>query len=251
MSSATMRDAIALSLRYQDLIFTLARCDLLLRDQMTFVRADVTALPETIQAFVVDHLIASMWSALKQLGGLPEHARIETTRPRPPDANAYNRVLGVAPRFGAAENLIGFDDAFLDAPRPAVAASTLEICERQCAELLARRRAQIGAAGVVRQRLSRATGVLPGMAMVATDLNVSIRTLHRALSAGHTNFRALTEQVRHERAETLLATPSMKLREIATDLGYASTASFSRAFRHAHGLAPGAWRRQHAPPPRR
>jgi AraC-like DNA-binding protein len=44
-------------------------------------------------------------------------------------------------------------------------------------------------------------------------------------------------------AKRLLATRNLHLTEVAERAGYASAEAFSRAFRRAAGLAPGAWRR--------
>jgi AraC-like DNA-binding protein len=43
-------------------------------------------------------------------------------------------------------------------------------------------------------------------------------------------------------AAGLLAQSEMKVAAIATDVGYNSEAAFSRAFKKATGMAPGAWR---------
>jgi AraC-like DNA-binding protein len=49
-------------------------------------------------------------------------------------------------------------------------------------------------------------------------------------------------QWRMQVAANRLADSTAKLAAIATEVGYASEAAFSRAFKRATGLSPGAWR---------
>jgi transcriptional regulator GlxA family with amidase domain len=51
--------------------------------------------------------------------------------------------------------------------------------------------------------------------------------------------------VRLARARELVESGRMPLKEIAGSLGYLDLSSFARAFRRAHGLAPGAFRKRH------
>jgi AraC-like DNA-binding protein len=245
MSSPTTRGVLDLTLRYQDLTFTLARADQVRRGGTTLLRIDPSALPEGIRRFVVDHGIATAWVTLLELnGGRLPGARIELEHSRPRYAERYRELLGVEPRFGGGGNHISLPDALLDQPRPLADPVALELCERDCRKLLDRRRAEGGARGLVYDRLSRATGLMPSMAMVAFDLNMSVRTLRRALGAEGTSFRAIDETVRRERAEELLVDHQLGVEQIAESLGYASSAGFVRAFRRWHGTTPGRWRKR-------
>jgi AraC-like DNA-binding protein len=245
MSSPTLRGTLEITLRYQDLTFTLARAEQVREGSTTCLRIDASELPPDIRRFVVDHAIATAWVALAALSGSDLHlARIVLGHRRPEYAHRYRELLGVDPRFDGPGNWIALDDALLDKPRPQADPVALEMCERDCRALLERRHAEGGARGIVYDRLSRATGVMPSMAMVASDLTVSVRTLRRALEAEGTSFRAIDETVRRERAEALLVDRQMTLEQIASSLGYATSAALVRAFRRWHGTTPGQWRRQ-------
>lgn len=56
---------------------------------------------------------------------------------------------------------------------------------------------------------------------------------------------AFVEQLRLQQAQTLLATTSMPLKQIAGQLGFATPASFSLAFRRLTGLTPGSYRAEY------
>jgi AraC-like DNA-binding protein len=245
MSSPTLRGTLEIALRYQDLTFTLARAEQVSQDGTTCLRIDASELPQEIRQFVVDHAIATAWVTLAALSESDlARARIVLSHPQPPYAPSYRALLGVEPSFGGPGNWIALDDALLDQPRPQADPVALEMCERDCRALLARRHAEGGARGIVYDRLSRASGVMPSMAMVASDLTVSVRTLRRALEAEGTSFRAIDEMVRRERAESLLVDRQMTLEQIAASLGYATSAALVRAFRRWHGTTPGRWRRE-------
>jgi len=83
---------------------------------------------------------------------------------------------------------------------------------------------------------------MPSMTMVASDLNMSVRTLRRSLEAEGTSFRAIDQAVRRQRAEELLAEDQLSLERIAEFLGYATSAAFVRAFKRWRGTTPGRWR---------
>ncbi len=78
----------------------------------------------------------------------------------------------------------------------------------------------------------------------ALALDMSIRSLQRALDRDGTDFRTLTNAVRTRRASELLGGTTASITEIALDLGYTSPANFARAFRKATGRAPAEFRRQ-------
>jgi AraC-like DNA-binding protein len=75
------------------------------------------------------------------------------------------------------------------------------------------------------------TGLLATLDDVAEAFNMSTRRLRRKLESEGTSFRLIVEDVRHQLALQLLEATDMKLDELAIQLGYADTASFTRAFR--------------------
>ena len=200
-------------------------------------------IAQLIRRFVVDHAIATAWTALTDLnGGVIAQGRIVLAHPPPTYARRYVDLLGTEPEFDGPGTFIELENSFLDRPRPATDPVALQVCEKECRALLARREAEGGTRGLVYDRLSRSNGVVPSMTMVASDLNMSERTARRHLEAEGTSFREIEQQVRRERAEALLAEPGLTLTEVATSLGYWSESGFVRAFRRWHDTTPGRWR---------
>ncbi|WP_186395621.1 AraC family transcriptional regulator [Stappia sp. TSB10GB4] len=74
--------------------------------------------------------------------------------------------------------------------------------------------------------------------VIAADLNMSVRSLRRRLVEEGTSFRRVLQETRQARAEALLEDSGMPLAAAAQVLGYADTATFSRAFKQWTGAAP-------------
>ena len=75
---------------------------------------------------------------------------------------------------------------------------------------------------------------------------MSVRTLQRRLGEEGTSFAALVDEARHALSRELLGGTDLPLVEVASNLGFAEFATFSRAFKRWTGLAPGAYRQRHA-----
>jgi AraC-like DNA-binding protein len=168
--------------------------------------------------------------------------RVDARHPEPPHADLYEEVFGVRPRFGADANHGVFDAALLDLPMPQANELTAQVCEAQCAEILAHRRARSGVAEQVRTLLASPAGPL-SMPVVARALHASPRTLRRRLADEGTSFRALAEEVTMAFAEEMLTDPTLSYDDIAARLGYSDGSSLTRAFVRIHGVPPRRFRR--------
>ena len=73
---------------------------------------------------------------------------------------------------------------------------------------------------------------------VARRLGISERSLRRQLAAEGDSFRALVDEVRRVKAESLLKESDTPIGEIALLLGFSDTSAFSRAFRRWCGISP-------------
>jgi AraC-like DNA-binding protein len=85
-----------------------------------------------------------------------------------------------------------------------------------------------------------------GLTDIAAAVRLNARTLQRRLSDANTTFSQLVEDVRLTAAMSMVADTSMKVHDIALQLGYADQANFTRAFRRWAGVSPQAYRRQQA-----
>ena len=95
----------------------------------------------------------------------------------------------------------------------------------------------------VRGHLQRARPAWPDLAATADALHLSTSTLQRRLAAEGLSFRMLKDQLRLDLAIVRLNTTNDSLAVVATDLGFADSPAFQRAFKHWTGSAAGAYRR--------
>jgi AraC-like DNA-binding protein len=82
----------------------------------------------------------------------------------------------------------------------------------------------------------------PTMDSVAKTLGMSARSLRRRLCEEETDFRVLVERARADHAKRALAAGHLSVQEAAYELGFATPAAFTRAFRRWTGLSPSAFR---------
>jgi AraC-like DNA-binding protein len=81
------------------------------------------------------------------------------------------------------------------------------------------------------------------LAMVARALSSSPRQLERAFRAcGNTTFRAELTRVRLTEAARLLAAQPLVVSDVAHRVGFRQAPHFCKAFNHAFGMSPGAYR---------
>ena len=162
---------------------------------------------------------------------------------QPRDLREYQRIFGLAPRFGEPVTKLVFPASVLDLPiamgnpelrviAEAQAASALKALDSE-AEILRRTRRAI------EQRLGGEHAALDDIAAL---LGMTGRTLHRRLADCGCNFRELADAVRRARAEALLRDPAISLAEIAFLLGYGEQSTFQHAFKRWTGQTPGEFR---------
>lgn len=248
LSSRTLRDAALLAQRYLPLTFAFTDIRLHEDGERAQLAFGEPALPPPLRRCLVERDMAAAMHLLDELlgpGALVDRVQLRRPAPPPAEAAAYAQAFGVMPAFGAAHDSFGFERAALDRPLARGNALTRALCEEQCRELVARRRAAGGrVAAAVRARLLQASdATLHDMRAMAAALHTSERTLRRQLQQEGQSFRALLDEVRAARAADWLAAGTLTQEQIAERLGFADASSFSQAFKRWHGRPPAALRR--------
>ena len=244
ISSATVRAAIEVALRFADLSLVLAKYSLHEDDDSAEFHIDIAHIPAHLRQFVLERqflitllLIRSMMSE-------------QIIRPRDiyltVDTLPFTQMPAIIQEsrlhLGASANRLVFDRAVLDRATPQANAATAQFCVRQCEELLDQRKQQSGFAGQVRALLLAHIGQMPSLQAAAQHFNMSPRTFRRRLDDEQASFRALLEETRAGVAMELLATAQLSVESVAERMGYAETASFIHAFKRWTGSTPGKYR---------
>lgn len=244
MSSATGADALGLARRFLPLTYaftSIAHRRAGAIDELIFEAPD--DLEPAMQRFAVERAMGATSRLLRDvLGGdfrLTEFQLRYVAPPAGPRRSAPTQVLGAAIRYGAAANALSFACQYLAQPLSQANAVTAAMCERMCAELLARRRTRLDTVAFVREHLAALPpGQAPDLSEMARLLNISERTLKRRLQQEGASFRSISSAVRHARAEQLMSEGRMTKTEIAAELGFSDLSSFSQAFKRWRGAAP-------------
>ena len=247
LSSATAGDALALALRFIPLTFAFCRISGGLEGEMCKVTFDEPDLEPAIQRFLVERDVAAACRLMGEtFGSQFVLSRFTLKHTVPPGAIGRadkSRTGGVRPEFGASSNGLSFDSRLLSLRLPQANPVTVAMCERACEELMARRRARLGAGESVRQYLGAAPlNMAPDLSQAARMLGLGDRTLKRRLQDEGTSFRLLLAEVRGHQANALLADAGLSLTEIAERMGFSDLSSFSQAYKRWFGFAPSAGR---------
>jgi AraC-like DNA-binding protein len=153
------------------------------------------------------------------------------------------RAFGCQVRFARRHNTLRFPVSALRSAPAAANRAIAEQIRKYAAALLARvvsDRVEDLAADVIRTLL--VDGIRPDRLIVARRLNMSERTLKRRLGQEKTTFKLVRDRVRAETAEALLSNQSLKIGAVAQCVGFAETASFTRAFSRWSGFSPARYR---------
>jgi AraC-like DNA-binding protein len=186
-----------------------------------------------------EYSISAMFSLARQYtAGAIELSEVRFEHPRAGAYGLYRDYFGCDVFFEQDTNLLAFPVRHL-AHRGRVLSPVLHpIMEDHL-----RRRADSSGEGSVIDRIKAliASAPLespPHISAVAARLGLSLPTLHRRLRAAGTSWRALLDDHRMAAAARMLRETSRSVADVALAVGYAESASFSRAFTRHFGQSP-------------
>lgn len=242
-TSRTLREALERCLRYLPLSTAYCRFWPVIDEREFAFCADPGAIPQHLRQFLLERDTATAVNLVKELSLSGIRPRgLEYEGPAPAHAACIEALCGIAPRYGGARNAIVLRREDAEIPLPMYDAHLARLLDDQCRAQLKRRQVS-GATGQVRQLILGPLGLVASIEDVAQHIAMAPRSLRRKLEEEGTSFRDLVEAERRQLAVQLLQGTQMKLDEIALQLGYGDTASFTRAFRRWFGQAPGEYRK--------
>ncbi len=195
-----------------------------------------------LEVFIMESLLTGLGQMAQLLIGTPLQASIEVRYPEPKHFRGFAHLWPGPVRFSRRKNRLAFSATLLDAPL----SMTDDFASR---EAVLRCEAELAALGetssllaVVRKQIRNRNRGFLSLTELADLRGVSTRTLKRNLAEHGTSFQILLDELRRDRAIELLERPDYTVERVATELGYADTANFRRAFNRFMGCSPGAWR---------
>ncbi|MGY1745360.1 AraC family transcriptional regulator ligand-binding domain-containing protein [Blastococcus sp. SYSU D00695] len=206
------------------------------RDTATF-RVTTWGPPRPAHAHVVEMYVADTTLLVQRMTGAPVPVLDMELRHRPADPERFERLVGCAPRTGAATDRWTVEGGVLDRPMPRAD----PVLSRFLEGLLVPRAAPYLHADQTTRRVrelldARLPGVAPTLAEAARALTISARTLQRRLAAEGTTFEDELDALRRAVSEASERS-GLAIEETAVLCGYSELSSLHRARRR--------WRAEH------
>ena len=161
----------------------------------------------------------------------PKQVRFEHRRPA--DVAEYKRIFGCPLVFGARHNDLMFTPETLALPLPSADPVLGRLMAEEAESALARQRRGEPLLDRLRGRLEAAMleGRPVSLTALASEADLTPRTLQRRLRSSGLTFRRLVEEARLAAATNLLERPDLALGQIAFRLGFSQPSAFHRTFR--------------------
>ena len=242
VSSSSMRHALDLALQYFHLTFAFTHFLVTDSDKQTTITIDDSEVPEDVRQFIVERDVAALITVQRDFINEPILLSLNIAFPPPNNIQAYQDFFGISPQFDMPSHCAVMDRASMERPLLLSNESTLHIAEAQCRQLLDARKPLNHLSSKVRDQLINRSGHIPTMNSVATELNMTTRTLRRRLEEEGTTFIQLREEIRQALAEQYLKIPHQSIEQISEWLGYAEPTSFINAYKRWKGQTPHASR---------
>jgi AraC-like DNA-binding protein len=247
MSGATLRHVIESLVRYIGLRTTLVTLSVQVhRDELRLVVLEPIALG-SIRPHVLEAVVLALKHAVEfnAVDGGPI-SRVAFAMPPPAYADLAQQLVRCELSWSSRWSGLALPITRADEPLRAADAAAFAKAEQLCESELRRLSSQQTTSARVQRLLLESDGGLPTLPLVARQLNLGQRTLHRRLLEEGTSFRQLTDDVRHKLATEHLHGGSLTVQEVAFALGYTDLANFRRAFKRWQGLSPSQYRDRHA-----
>ena len=243
----TLRDVFALGVRYQRTTGGIAQISAEEAGDRITVEATCQLPFADVQVFAVEEFFASVLVYGRALAASDfKPQAVEFMHAAPSYAGEYQRIFGSVVRFGCRQNRMLIDAGWLEVRlpnhHPLALRQALALLEQEASEV----HQKIDLIQAVERAIARDLTRGSHIDKIASDLNMSSRTLRRRLTEHNLTFEALLEQVRRGRTLNLLANPELSIERITEEVGYSDVRSFRRAFRRWTGMSPSAFRNESA-----
>ncbi|OUS09031.1 hypothetical protein A9Q81_00330 [Gammaproteobacteria bacterium 42_54_T18] len=253
LSSATAADAMEVAYKYIPIISPLFRISppnsVTTIDGVKYGSIDIYStafIDEDVRRFAIDASMSSMQAMANFMFSTitPNLTIFEMNYPLHPYHEVYSASTDVKIFGNSKQNRILFPSDLLATPNPLADNHSYQKSIKKCDELLQQLPSpQYSLSEAIIQRISNTTdGYLLSQEIIAEELNMSPRKLHRLLREENTKFRELAARVRIDRAKEMLEQTKDSVNDIAHKIGYTDGANFARAFKKLEGVAPSEFR---------
>ena len=194
--------------------------------------------------FLHQLLLRVFWRLITWVhGGRLKATRFDFAFAAPGHLAEYAKVFPGEMRFDQPYTTVWFDAAQLATPMLRDDAALRAFLASAPGIVIIPHRSEHAISARVRAHLQARRPDWPDLAATAAALHLSTSTLQRHLASEGLNFQAVKDQLRLDIAIVRLNTSAVPLTTLATELGFADSAVFQRAFKAWTGSPAGAYRR--------
>lgn len=240
MASGTFGAGLQAIVSFMALTYSLLDYRLVMEDaEAVGLEVYDSQVPEDCRAFCQHRSLGAATRMLNDMHpSLTPIERIETVLPGPSTDEDWAELLGAPVTFGAPRTRWIFRPGAGREPLPMANPLLEQTYAELCTQLIDDAEVSDEIVNQLYNLLVRSDRNFPNAPEAATQLGLSERTLYRRLAGQGLTFGQMLERVREQRAVYLLQKTDLSVERIADTLGFAETASFSRAFKRWTGSSP-------------
>jgi AraC-like DNA-binding protein len=200
------------------------------------------AISDDVRRVRAELAVTGFWRLLDTV--MPHERWAYFAHARPSHGAEYTRLFGPQLRFDQRFSGIVFPAALLDKPLLLRNASTYRALSEQANQVRSRVLAESSLRERIKQQLLRSLPEALEMQAAASAVGISERSLRRRLEDEGSSYSQLIDEAKLELSRRLLADPTLPIKRVAGQLGFADVRSFHRAFKRWTGLTPVEFRSQ-------
>ncbi|GJD51719.1 putative HTH-type transcriptional regulator [Methylobacterium crusticola] len=240
LTAGTFGAGLRLLMSFTALTYSLMQYELIEENgEVVALAAEDMHVPQGYREFSQERALGAVTQILNDMHpSLSPLSRIETVLDASNGRHECEAVLGVPMVFEAPVTRWILKPGVAGASLPMASPLLEESYGKLCARLVDEARVSDEIVSRVYALLVRSPPHFPSATQASRMLGLSERTLYRKLASHALTFHRMVEQVREQRATDLLQNSRLSIEAVADALGFAETASFSRAFKRWRGMSP-------------
>lgn len=168
--------------------------------------------------------------------------RLMLPYPAPPHARRYEEAMCCPVQFDTGVMRWEFDAAWLARRLPNAHPITAKVCADFCARMIEEIGGGHALVATIKTACLNGGGVFPRADVMAAQLHLSPRTLHRRLADAGTGYQEILDGIRSRLAVEFLQRTGLSIDQIAERVGFSDASNFRKAFKRWTGHSPAHYR---------
>jgi len=239
MHSETVREAIALLIKYQSLLNDALTLTCIRTTKGVLLKVNANEIESDCLPYFVEHTFAEIYALGKLcLGQSDLSVMHDFSYSAPKNQRYFKRYFAPNLNFDQAYNQAFLPNSLLDKPLLFSDELLASRRDQQCKDRVREINSKHDILHKVRQVIRAQALDTLSHETLSEELCISPRTLRRQLSARGSSYSQLLEEERKKLAISSISQQTISLEKLAEKLGYRDQSSFSRAFKRWFGVSP-------------